>query len=65
MLNPSTADAENDDPIIMRNRRHAEAIGYGFLIVGTGIWPRYRSPKISERLPAVLTALSPAPPLAA
>jgi hypothetical protein len=33
MLNPSTADAENDDPTIIRNWRRACALGYGSLIV--------------------------------
>ena len=33
MLNPSKADAIIDDPTLMRNRRRAEALGYGSLIV--------------------------------
>src|SRR6266568_5285727 len=33
MLNPSKADAEIDDPTIVRSCRRAEAMGYGALIV--------------------------------
>jgi hypothetical protein len=33
MLNPSTADAEQDDPTITRNIRRARALGFGSLIV--------------------------------
>lgn len=33
MLNPSKADAQIDDPTIIRNWRRAEAMGYGSLIV--------------------------------
>ncbi len=33
MLNPSKADAEIDDPTIIRNRRRADAMGCGSLIV--------------------------------
>jgi hypothetical protein len=33
MLNPSKADAIIDDPTLIRNRRRAEALGYGSLIV--------------------------------
>jgi hypothetical protein len=33
MLNPSVADAEIDDPTIVRNLRRAEALGCGSLIV--------------------------------
>jgi hypothetical protein len=33
MLNPSTADAEYDDPTIRRNRARAQALGFGSLIV--------------------------------
>jgi len=50
MLNPSTADAERDDPTIRRNRNRAEALGYGSLIawnLGAG---RATEPSVWKKL---------------
>jgi hypothetical protein len=50
MLNPSTADADNDDPTIRRNRRRAEAMGFGSLIVWNLGAGRATEPKVWKKL---------------
>lgn len=50
MLNPSTADAVNDDPTITRNRRRAEAMGFGSLIVWNLGAGRATDPKVWKKL---------------
>ena len=50
MLNPSTADADRDDPTIRRNRRRAEAMGFGSLIVWNLGAARATEPKVWKTL---------------
>jgi len=50
MLNPSTADADNDDPTIRRNRQRAEAMGFGSLIVWNLGAGRATEPKVWKTL---------------
>jgi hypothetical protein len=51
MLNPSTADAEIDDPTITRNRLRAMSMGFGSLIVWNLGAARATDPKIWKALP--------------
>ncbi len=48
MLNPSTADAENDDPTIRRCIGYGESWGYGEVAVGNLHALRTPSPKVLE-----------------
>ena len=50
MLNPSTADAELDDPTITRNLRRAVSMGFGSLIVWNLGAGRSSDPKIWKAL---------------
>jgi len=50
MLNPSTADAETDDPTITRNRRRAMSMGFGSLIVWNLGAARATDPKVWKAL---------------
>lgn len=50
MLNPSTADAERDDPTIARCRRRAEALGFGAVAVGNLFAWRSHDPRQLRRI---------------
>jgi len=45
MLNPSTADAESNDPTISRCMKRAEQMGYGGIVVGNAYAYRSTDPK--------------------